>query len=202
MKTPSAESIRRPSMETEGRKTSAPPDVDIRDRIATRSARVEERFPRAHDLEAQILGAMRPHLSGVASILSGTHDPERFREMLRGERRSLPLYDITRLATSDRPEAGAAMDALLDVLARARGKSVVPAAAPGASLLHALADVSESENALTGGIVRAMDDNVLDDIERADAIEKLRRLRACTAVLETALAVVPRVEGWKEQGRR
>ncbi len=197
MKSARPQGIRPAATETEGRRTASPHDVDIRDRLASRSVRVEERFPRAHDVEGQILEAMAPHLAGVASTLRGTHDAERFREMLRGERRSLPLYDITRLATSDRPEALAAVDALLDVLARARGKSVVPAAAPGASVLSAAADVQESESALVCGIVRAHADNDFSEAERAEALERLRRHRACVASLETALAVVPRVQEWK-----
>lgn len=97
----------------------------IRDAIATRAHRLDARWPQAVDLCANALGALRRHLMGVASIVSGTIAPEHFREALRGER-SFDLLQLCRLAVSDRAEARRAVEAVLEVLAAFLGLALVP----------------------------------------------------------------------------
>lgn len=58
----------------------------VRDAIASRAQRMDERFPKACDLEAAVLVAMAGELRGAAAHLAGVQYPEHFREMLRGER--------------------------------------------------------------------------------------------------------------------
>lgn len=108
-------------------RTLAGHSPDTRDNLALRSKKMHAAYPHALDLERDVLDAMRPELAGVGSVLNGTHDADYFRDMLLGNRQSLPLYDICRLALSDKPEAQAAIDALLHVLATACGLTLTPA---------------------------------------------------------------------------
>jgi hypothetical protein len=157
----------------------------IRDQVALRAQRLDARFPRAVDLEACVLDALQAELRGVASMLSGTHCPEHFREALRGER-SMPLGDICRLATDPTREARAATVAALTLLARAVGQGLLPVAtAPGSVVETAIMAAQIATEAL-GDVTRAVADGVVDPSEAASLRARAGELRGAAAAFEGA----------------
>jgi hypothetical protein len=157
----------------------------FRDRIALRSRRADVEFPRALDLEAQVLEALHGELHGVASALAGTHSGDHFRERLRGER-SFPLGDLCRLATDPTREARAATVAALSILARAVGQSLMPVATqPGCVVESAIAAAGIATDAL-GEVTRAVADGIVDAAEAGRLRTRAGELRRAAAAFEGA----------------
>jgi hypothetical protein len=157
----------------------------FRDRIALRCRRADVEFPRALDLEAQVLEALHGELHGVASALAGGHSPDNFRERLRGER-SFPLGDLCRLATDPTREARAATIAALSLLARAVGQSLQPVTAhPGSLVESAITAAGIATDAL-GDVARAVADGVVDPSEAASLRTRAAELRRAAAAFEGA----------------
>jgi hypothetical protein len=143
---------------------------------------MDARFPRALDLEANVLVALAGPLRGVASSLAGTHCPEHWREMLRGER-SMPAGDLYRLATEPSREAREAVRAALAILTAAveeRGP------AQGTLAGQAVATATAATG-LLGMLTKALEDGHVDDDERAElrraAVPLARSLAAVEAFL-------------------
>jgi hypothetical protein len=157
----------------------------FRDRIALRSRRADVQFPRALDLEAQVLEALHGELHGVASALSGTHSADHFRERLRGER-SFPLGDLCRLATDPTREARAATVAALALLARAVGQSLQPMTAGPGSLVESAIGAAEIATTALGDVTRAVADGVVDPSEAASLRSRATELRRAAAAFEGA----------------
>jgi hypothetical protein len=157
----------------------------IRDHIAQRAQRFEVRYPRAADLTAEVVAALREQLSGVASLLCGAKAEEHWREMLRGER-ALPLDDFCRLATDPTREARAAVLAALDVLEHAVGRAAVPISKPHSSLVESAIRASEAGQAAHAEATRALADGVLDAAERTRMLLKAADLRVAAERYEAA----------------
>jgi hypothetical protein len=158
----------------------------FRDRIALRCRRADVEFPRALDLEAQVLEALHAELHGVASALSGGHSPDNFRERLRGER-SFPLEDLCRLATDPTREGRAATVAALTLLARAVGQSLQPVMAHPGSLVESAITAATIATEALGGVARAVSDGVVDATEAAELRTRAADLRRAAAQLEGAV---------------
>ena len=179
-------------MATQGRLSVVPlPDAQptttglFRDRIALRCRRADVQFPRALDLEAQVLEALHGELHGVASALSGCHSADHFRERLRGER-SFPLGDLCRLATDPTREARAATVAALTLLARAVGQSLQPVVGhPGSLVESAITAATIATDAL-GEVTRAVADGELDPSEAASLRSRATELRRAAAAFKGA----------------
>jgi len=177
-------------MATQSRLSVAPPPDPrpllaghFRDRIALRCRRADVEFPRALDLEAQVLEALHGELHGVASALSGCHSGDHFRETLRGER-SFPLGDLCRLATDPTREARAATIAALTLLARAVGQALQPVAThPGSLVESAITAAGIATDAL-GDVARAVADGVVDPSEAASLRTRATELRRAAAAFE------------------
>jgi len=157
----------------------------FRDAISLRCRRADVEFPRALDLEAEVLEALHAELHGVASALGGVHSPDNFRERLRGER-SFPLGDVCRLATDPTREARAAVLAALDVLARAVGHCLQPLAPRPRSLVESAITAAGIATDALGGVTRAVADGVVDPAEARDLRTRARELRQAAAVFEGA----------------
>lgn len=159
-------------------------DTDrVRDAIADRAQRLEARFPRAVDLAARFIVALRRPLVGVASVVAGTHAPEHWREALRGER-SMKLEDVCRLAVSERPEALRAFDAGLEILAETRGKALVPRRPRWLEPQEVAAQCAVVSAHAVAAIVRALQND-----GKVDAMEAIA-LRPHAIALREVLAAV------------
>jgi hypothetical protein len=167
----SAHHLREAGAELGGRQCFAPQEPDTRDNLAVRSKRVQERYPAALNLERDILDSARPELAGLGSVLCGTHDPDKFREMLRGKLQSLPLYDLARLALSERPEAGAFVDRVLEVLAAKRGKVLTPIVEAPVSLSKTAGAVGAAAGQISAAVCSSLADGQVneDEASRIDA---------------------------------
>lgn len=165
-----------------------PSDTDrVRDAIAGRAQRMDVRFPRACDLEAEVLVALQGPLRGVASLLSGTHCPEHWREMLRGER-SMPAGDLYRLATEPTREAREAVTAALDVLERNIGRVAVPILArPRGTLAGGAGEHAAAATELLAAIARALEDGKFDEAERSSVRAMVATARKTLAAVEAHL---------------
>lgn len=158
----------------------------FRDRIALRCRQTDVQFPRALDLEADVLEALHRELYGVASALSGVHSPDNWRERLRGER-SLPLGDLCRLATDPTREARAAVVAALGSLARAVGYTLQALqAAPGSLVESAIAAANTATRGL-GDVTRAIADGQIDAQEAASLRSRATELRHAAMDFEVAV---------------
>jgi len=176
----------------------SPVDV-IRDRLAQRSQRIDARFPRALDLEAHVLASMYGHLHGSAALYSGTHCPEHWREMLRGQR-SLHLADVCRLVSEPGAEGHAAARAPVTLLAGELGLAVSPAdGRPVRGIGVEAAEVAQESAALAYEAAAAIEDDALDNSEVHILTERLGSVRKqvadVEALLQTAKAVQLRRAG-------
>ncbi len=175
------------------RRTSAPPENgSTRDNLARRSKRVDDECPSALDVEARILDRARPHVRGVVSLISGSIDEDKMRAMLHGDLRSIPTYVWCRWARSLRPEAGAAVDELLEVLAEERGRQLGPRAIPAADLVATLPEMAEDLARLMREVTVAAKDGKYTAKELA-GIRKA--IRAQLERTNRALAKVSQLEG-------
>lgn len=154
-----------------------------RDSLAVSSRLLDRLHPRALDLLARLLDGLSDELRGVAGIVSGTHSEDHWREMLRGER-TLPLYDVARLATSDRPEARRAVDALLVALAGHRGLAVVARAPRLVEPLAVAASLAGASGPAVAAIIDGLRDGQLDEAERRALKPYTRQLREIVAQLD------------------
>jgi hypothetical protein len=160
----------------------------IRDRIASRSQRMDQRYPAALDLEAAVVAGMHQALHGVAALTAGTHCPEHWREALRGER-PMHLGDVCRLATEPGTEGRAAALAVVHVLARALGQSVEPAdGRPRRGLATEAAEVSSSAAYLTLSVASALEDGRVDESERASCLGAIAAVKRELADVEELLS--------------
>jgi hypothetical protein len=166
----------------------------IRDHIAQRAQRFEVRYPRAADLTAQVIAALRAPLAGVASLLAGAKCEEHFREMLRGER-ALPLDDLCRLAVDPTREARAAVIAALDVLERAVGRVAVPLAPPTAGLVDAAIEASEAGQEAHAEATRAIADGIVVGAECDRMLARAAHLRRAADAFEAAARSVSDRQG-------
>jgi len=179
-------------MATQSRLSVAPPPDPrpllaghFRDRIALRCRRADVEFPRALDLEAQVLEALHGELHGVASALAGCHSADHFRERLRGER-SFPLGDLCRLATDPTREAKEATIAALTLLARAVGQVLQPVVGnPGPLVETAITAATIATDALAD-VTRAVADGQVDPSKAASLRSRATELRRAAAAFEGA----------------
>jgi hypothetical protein len=168
----------------EGPTTSATDHV--RDAIAGRSQRLDAAYPRALDLEARVVSVLHRDLAGLATALAGTHQPEHFREMLRGER-SISLGTFCRLGVEPTREPREAFRDALSVMAAAIGYQLAPLDGAALDPHEVLARVAEAGGALMGEMGRAIEDNQLSDDE-ADRIEARNvAAKAATAQVDLML---------------
>lgn len=159
----------------------------VRDAIAGRSERLEAAYPRAVDLEARVITVLHRRLAGLATALAGTHLPEHFRQMLRGER-SFSLGTFLRLGVEPTREPGEAFHDALAVMAAAIGYQLVPLDAAALDPHEVLARVAETSGTLMGEMGRAIEDNQLTE-EEADRIEQRNAAaKAATANVDLMLA--------------
>lgn len=159
----------------------------IRDRLAVRSSWLEGHHPEALDLEAELLALLANELAGVASLLGDTPTAEHTREALRGQRHA-HLALLCRLASSGRPEAGRALDAILARLAEARGYRLEPVAPAAVTVGEALAQHAVAGGEITATVTRAVADGQVTDDEAADIEERVREQEEASARLLAATA--------------
>lgn len=144
-----------------------------RDRLALRSPALDGQFPEALDVEAHLLDLMAPFLRGVVGILAGPENATHLREATRGERHP-HFWLLGRLATSQRPEAGAALDALVDYLARCRGRVVVkPHEVASDGLMAAVACSCKEHGEAVSAVLRKAPEAALEVAEAIQADEQL-----------------------------
>jgi hypothetical protein len=136
----------------------------VRDAIAARSQRLDARCPKAVDLEARVVTILHRRLAGLATGTAGTHLPEHWRAMLRGER-SIPMGDFCRLGRGPTREERDAFKAALAELAAAAGFRLEPLSVRAADGLEVAACVAESGGVAAAGLARAMDDGRIDPDE-------------------------------------
>lgn len=170
---------------------SSDPAAPFRDRVATRCAEHDAAWPRAVDLEAQVLQVMHAELHGVAAYLSGTSSSRRFREALMGERH-FKLADLCRLATEPRREARAAARAAVREIAATLGLRVEPVAGAAANAHEAMAAVVETHGALVSELSRDLSDGHLSAEEARGLRPEIEAHKARLAQLER---VVSNAEG-------
>jgi hypothetical protein len=145
-----------------------------RDRLAFRSQAMDSAHPEALDLEATLLAGISDRLRGLVGVLAGTENATHVREGLRGDR-NVHLSFLCRLATSSRPEAGEAIDFLVEHLARLRG-NVVSKSDPARAALDQAAAVAAKEGAEAFAAVFTNAPNKVK--ECADAEEAFRAMHA------------------------
>jgi hypothetical protein len=179
-------------MATENRLRAVPqPDAQpsaaglFRDHLALRSKRADVAFPRALDLEAQVLEALHGELHGVASALAGCHSPDNFRERLRGER-SFPLEDLCRLATEPTREARAAATAAVAILARSVGCTLAPGVRPTSTIVESAIEAATLATDALSDVTRAVSDGQVDAMEAARVRARAAELYRAAAALEGA----------------
>lgn len=143
-----------------------------RDRLAFRSQNLDASHPEALDLEATLLVGMSDRLRGLVGVLAGTENPIHVREGLRGDR-NVHLSFLCRLATSSRPEAGEALDFLVNELARLRGNVVTKADPARAALDQAAAVAAKEGGEAFAAVVTNAPDKVQQCAEAADAFRAL-----------------------------
>lgn len=166
-----------------------PLSARFRDAIALRCRRSDVEFPKACDLEAEVLEALHAELHGVASALSGIHAPDNWRERLRGER-AFHLSDLCRLALDPTREGRAAAYSALSLLARAAGYSLQPITVqPGSLVESAIAAAGIATDAL-GDVTRAVADGRVDPSEAASLRTRAGELRRAAAAFEGAASTV------------
>jgi hypothetical protein len=143
----------------------------VRDAIAARDQRMEERYPEAHELEARIVAAMHAELHGCAASVAGIEAPEHLREALRGLRPLKVGRHLCRLALSPRPEARRAVDAALQILAEARGYRLEPVGDATATLATAAGSLVKESGDVAATVMEVLEDGTatpaeLDRVER------------------------------------
>jgi hypothetical protein len=144
----------------------------LRDRLASRDQRMEERYPEALDLEARVVAAMHQELHGCAAAVAGVESPEQFREVLRGLRSMRVGRHLCRLVRSPRPEAKRAVDALLRILAEERGYRIEPMGeATSASLAAAGGELVRESGDVSAVLMEVLEDGRVDAAE----LERLKR---------------------------
>lgn len=158
----------------------------IRDVVAGTFQSYEVSHPKALNLYAAVLGALALRLRRVATSLRGSVIREHWLAALRGER-SMRLVDFCRLATSNRPEALAAFDDGLDVMAAARGRVVVSLDSKIADFGKALEDTAEGNGKLLKMGIRAHADGKLDATEIAALRQQIRAEQENLVQLQVAL---------------
>ena len=157
----------------------------IRDKVAGRSSQMDEKFPRAVDLEAAVLSALQGELRGVASLLSGTHLPEHFRGALRGER-TMQIGVLCRLATDPTREAKAASLAALGVLAHAIGHTLVPHGSNEGCVVDSAIAAADVATGALSEVTRAVADGEIDAEEAASLQAHATGMRRAAATFEAA----------------
>ena len=147
----------------------------IRDRMAARARRVDERFPKALDLAARVVGRVARRLQGQAATFRGVRSPEKMREVLRGEREPR-LSDLCIWATSDRPDARAAARDAVEELAAALGLTTHTREdkAAATSILELLGKRSKESGDVTSEALRRLADGQLDVADIDALLQELR----------------------------
>lgn len=159
----------------------------IRDRMA-RARRMDERFPRALDLMARMVGRAARCLRGQAATFRGTRSPEKMREVLRGER-APRLSDVCIWATSIRQEARAAAREVAEELAGELGLTLrtADASTSTSTFLELLGRFAKEEgDVVHQGVQRAADGQLdLRDVE--DLLGEIRQAEEQLDALRTHL---------------
>lgn len=148
---------------------------------------MDARYPKALDLEAEVVEAMHRALHGSASLYAGTHAPEHFREALRGLR-PIQIGELCRLATEPGREGHEAVAGVVRVLAARLGLEVVDAkGTPARGLLVEVAQVSEAASRLVLAVTEAVEDGEVGRSERAALLDVVRTVKSELADVETEL---------------
>lgn len=145
--------------------------AQVRDALAVRLTRYQERYPDVLDLLAEVLVALHDELHGSAAALAGTNSASHFREVLRGER-DLAMRDVLRLFLSPHPKAQAAADRVLSLLEGARSRALALDAH------EALAQVTEAHGDLSAELARDLRDGKLSPAEGAGLLPEIAALEA------------------------
>lgn len=142
--------------------------------LRERAERTWRAWSEALSLEAEIVADIKGAIHGEGTLHCGPRSEEAWSDVLDGKRRML-LGDICRLATSSRPKAGEAIDALLDLLAARRGKKLVPVAPSVVNIAEAVGRAVMADGAFVQDYVAATspDSEGGSDL----TIDELRRLR-------------------------
>lgn len=141
-----------------------------RDNLAARCAGADDRYPEALDDEARALVTASVHVLGTWTLLRGLHTEVVWREIRRGLRH-LHVFDLFRLARSQRPEARVFVREYVRVLAEALGYDLTPRKAPTVALTEAAARLQKEAGEVTSATLRALTDGHvdLDELDRIEA---------------------------------
>jgi hypothetical protein len=163
----------------------------VRDAIAARDQRMEERYPEAHDLEARVVAAMHAELHGCAASVAGVEAPEHLREALRGLRPLKLGRHLCRLVLSPRPEAGRAVDAVLAILAEARGYRLEPLeVATAGDVFAAGVELMRESTDVSAALMEGLRDGRLDAAELERLKLEVREMDAARARLASQIAAL------------
>jgi hypothetical protein len=167
----------------------------VRDNLAARLERMEAQQPEVLDFQAEVIAAGAYELRGALTILCPPHIPvPNWREAWRGLR-DAGFLGLARIFTSTRPEAKAAADSILSVLARRRGYALTPEGRIDADAHEAMAALTEAGAALLANLTRDLKDGRIDATEAAQRLPELRRLKACVSMIETLIETAQRRTG-------
>jgi hypothetical protein len=151
---------------------AADPLDQYRERLSRRRSLLARATPAAVDLAAESLAGLHGILGGSVETCSGPRNGRYARSQLLGER-ALPLED---LAWWSLQAPRAAVEALRP-LARAAGYRLVPAAPLARAIPEAAAQLDAAASRVSAGMLRALADGVVDDIERRALAVELAHLQ-------------------------
>lgn len=156
----------------------------FRDRIASRSLRLDAAQPRAVDLEALVVEALHAELHGVAGLLAGPYSEDNWRSKVRGEK-PLSLGDLCRLATDPTREARAGALAAVSTLAAALGCRIeTTSRSTAADLANAASEAAAEATGTLGDVARALQDGHVSGIEAAALRSRAAKLVQVAVALE------------------
>jgi hypothetical protein len=168
------------------------PITPFRERIAMRNEEHAAVFPRATNLEAQVLFRLHEEINGEATNLRGVRSAQGFRAALAGDK-NFNLSDLARLATSPTREARAAVKAALTELAAAIGYDLTAINAQALEAHESLADVAQTHGTALAHVSMALANDGKIDEHEARSIEP--HLDAAQKSLDRMKATVSRAKG-------
>ncbi len=162
---------------------NATPTPATRDQLALSHVQMDEQYPEALDLTAEVLEMLRDLLRGSMAQMSGTLTPNKFREALYGGR-TFRLVDLCRLATSRHPQAKLAARSALRLIER---EATARQAQTSVSLHDAALAALEHATAMVTEALRTSATAPIPDSEKLSILKRLNNARIHIDQTEAAL---------------
>jgi hypothetical protein len=152
-----------------------------------------ELFTDALELEAEIVAAMTDELNGEFSLHKGTRSEAAWQDIAKGVRR-LHAFDLCRMFTSKRPQARAAAERVLSILAAKIGLTVTPLHSEGTRVLRAGMDLLHGTTGALSRLEAMLKDGHFSNEERETALRDVRTIKVLVGSYEKSLHIAPEMQ--------